>query len=271
MPEETSRPARVPGVSTGPASGAPGRVLQPVSAEVFEKRRNRRNLLIALAAVAGVTIAWFSYDRYTAPAEARKSMDAGLRKLAVGGYVEATKEFDRTIRRQPGLTEAYYLRGKAYAGLLDWNKSLADLTVAVSREPDNAKYRIARGEVYLQNRDLARAIEDYTRAVEIQPGFAAGFTQRGIAWRLSGNLERSLEDLTRAIRMEPSSDCYYERGATYQAAGNHAKAIEDFNVSIEFRPMQPHLYYARALSRRAIGDTAGARADHQRARELDRR
>ncbi|MBX9604147.1 MAG: tetratricopeptide repeat protein [Bryobacteraceae bacterium] len=242
-----------------------------MSAEVFEKRRNRRNLLIAGAAFAGVAIAWFSYDLYTAPAEARKSMDAGLRKMAVGGYVEATKEFDRTIRRQPGLTEAYFLRGKAYAGLLDWGKAMADLTIAVSREPDNAKYRIARGEVYLQNRDLPRAIEDYTRAVEIHPGSATGFTQRGIAWRLSGNVERSLEDLTRAIKIEPSSDCYYERGATYQAAGNHAKAIEDFNLSIEFRPTQPHLYYARALSRRAIGDLAGARADHQKGRELDRR
>jgi hypothetical protein len=39
------------------------------------------------------------------------------------------------------------------------------------------------------------------------------------------------------------------------------RAIADFDKALDEDPQQPHIHYARAASRAAVGDHAGAAAD----------
>ena len=53
--------------------------------------------------------------------------------------------------------------------------------------------------------------------------------------------------------------------------GDHRRALLDFDAVIRFKPDIAHTYFARAQSRRALGDEAGARSDHKMGRYLDSR
>jgi Flp pilus assembly protein TadD len=51
--------------------------------------------------------------------------------------------------------------------------------------------------------------------------------------------------------------------------GDHKRAIADFDKAIEEDAFEPHIYYARAASRAALGDQAGAKADFIAGRKID--
>ena len=78
-----------------------------------------------------------------------------------------------------------------------------------------------------------------------------------------------MEDFTKAVELEPNLDNYFQRAATYQQIGEHQLAIADFGKALEEDPQQPHTYFARAESRAAVGDSAGAQADIAAGRKID--
>ena len=86
-----------------------------------------------------------------------------------------------------------------------------------------------------------------------------------------GNLPQSLEDFNRAVELSPGLDTYFQRATTYQSLGEHAKAIADLDQVIALFPTSPMGYLARAKSREATGDAAGARSDRETARQLEER
>ena len=73
------------------------------------------------------------------------------------------------------------------------------------------------------------------------------------------------------MELAGDQDNYYQRAATYQMLGEHLQAITDLNRLLELDPGDVPAYYARARSRRAIGDADGAKADYTYAWALEHR
>ena len=92
-----------------------------------------------------------------------------------------------------------------------------------------------------------------------------------MALRKSAGPQQALGDFNRAVELSPDEPNYFQRAATYQLMGEHKMAIADLNQVIALSPDSPMGYLARAKSRDAVGDLAGARSDREQGRILEGR
>ncbi len=244
-------------------------VLIPVTAEDEARRKTRIQWTVAAAVVVVLAVTGYLYKRYTDPLNAKQSFDAGTRLYKIARYNQAILSFDRAIALQPGMADAYLMRGRSFVGDAKPERSLADFSQVIELRPRDPTGWLARGLAFLELNKFTEAINDASQAIAIDPKLAAAYNLRGSALRKSGDARKALDDFRRAVELEPSADNYYQRGATYALLGEHRLAIADFDKVIDTIPDLASAFYARAASKRAIGDTAGAEADHRQGRILD--
>jgi len=256
-PQRRSGPADIP---------AP---LVPVSAEDFAARKRRRLLawgsVAALVALLGI---WL-YRRTQAPVEAQQSFDIGQRLLKATRYPEAILSFDHALALKSDLTEAYRLRGRANAAENNFDSAIQDFTQVIQRQPGSAEAFIERAAARLGKKDYSGVIADCGEAISRDSKLAYAYNLRGMAFRETNNLQKSVEDFNRAVELSPAVDTYFQRAATYQLMGQHRLAIADLDRMIDLAPGSPMGYLARARSREALGDAAGASKDRETGRSLE--
>jgi tetratricopeptide (TPR) repeat protein len=249
----------------------PPLVLVPVSAEDFSRRKSRIGWSAATVILAALAATGYLYKRYVDPLHAKESFDAGTRLFKIARYNQAELSFDRAIALKPDFVDAYLLRGKSCVEQAEPEKALNDFTKAIELRPSDPAGWIARGSAYLELNNFEPAVADATQAVAANPKEAEAYALRGAALRKGGNPQKAIEDFNHAVTLDPSAKNYFERGATFQLVGDHQSAIADFDHVIELIPDLAGAYFARAESRRAIGDTRGAQEDHRQGRILDGR
>jgi tetratricopeptide (TPR) repeat protein len=244
-------------------------ILVPMSADDDARRKARVRWAIGIAAAIFIAVVICSYKLYMDPLNARESFDAGSRLYKIARYNQAILSFDRAIALQPKMADAYFMRAKCFVGDAKPESSLADYSKYISLRPSDPAGYVARGLAYLDLNKIDQTVADATKAIELNPKLASAYNLRGSAIRKGGDAKRALEDFNHAVEYEPSADNLYQRGATYQLLGEHRLAIADFDKVIEIIPDLGNAFYARAASKRAIGDLKGAEADHHQGRVLD--
>jgi len=246
-------------------------VLIPVSAEDFARRKKRIVRACIAAAVTAMLLIGYVYKRSVDPIHAQESFDAGVRFLNVARYGQAILSFDRAVALKPDLADAYYFRAKAYVSEADNEHAIQDFSKLIELRPQDARGFLGRCARYQEQKNFAATIADCSRALALDPRLAEAYNLRGMATRDSGNAGAAIADFTRAVELAPDTDNYYQRGATYQLLGEHQLAIADLDQVIASVPSESQAYFARAESRRAVGDVKGAEADHTHGRILDGR
>jgi len=258
-------------IKSAPGAEGPSRplVLIPVMAEDVERRQRKVVLSWVAAALALALVTWFVYRRAMDPLHAQESYDAGVRLIRDTHYEQAILNFDRTIDLQHGFADAYRMRGKAYLAETKPDAAIEDFTKLAQMRPADPDPLVERGFAYLDKKDYARASADAGRALALNPRVGRAYNLRATALRATGDLQKALADFTRAVELEPNLDNYFQRASTYQLLGQHKLAVADFDQAVGFVPDQPHTYFARAQSKAAIGDTAGAKEDIQTGRKIE--
>jgi tetratricopeptide (TPR) repeat protein len=246
-------------------------VLTPTSAEDFSRQENRRRWLIVGGIVAVLAVAGFAYKLWMDPIHARESFDAGKRLFAQARYDQAILSFDRAIALQSNFADAYYYRGRAHQAATQNDQALLDFSKVIALRPADPEGWIRRGAIYLDTNGFQAAVDDATHAIALNPNDATGYTLRATALRKEGDAKQALLDFDRAAQLAPSADAYFERGATYQLLGRQQEAVADFTRVIAIIPDLAAPFFARAESRRILGDLKGAEEDHQQGRVLDGR
>jgi tetratricopeptide (TPR) repeat protein len=254
--------------SVSPSSGTP---LVPVSAEAFAARRRRIISIWIGGGVLVLLLAAWTYRHSVDPIEAQGALEEGRRLLKATRYPEAILSFDHALALKSDLPDAYLLRGRASMALSNLAPAIQDFDAVIRLRPGDAEAFLERAQAYLRQENYAAVIADCGEALARDSKIALAYNLRGIGLRQTGHPQQALEDLNRSVELAPDESNYFQRASTYQMLGQHKLALGDLDQVIALKPDGPQAYFARAQSRRATGDEAGANQDHRQALLLDGR
>jgi tetratricopeptide (TPR) repeat protein/predicted Ser/Thr protein kinase len=202
------------------------------------------------------------------PREVRAFFRRGLARRARGNPADAVEDFSRCIELRPRQADAFAQRGIAKRALGDGAGALADYDSALLHDPAHVQARYNRGILRRLTGDAKGAIEDLDRVAATGFTDAQLHTQRGMAQRMVGDFRAAVKDFTEAIRLKPTAEGFYNRAVLYQAQDEDAEARADYDRALELNAEFVEAYANRGRLRQVQGDAAGAAADFGRALEL---
>ena len=197
--------------------------------------------------------------------EARFRLGDLYRKL--GRYKEAVDLLQQTVQNM-GAAEGYLSLGDSYAGILEWDKAIAQYHKALSKDPQLgpayeslADAHLAlkesekavgilkkalgntRGNPYLRYRlailltDLQRyddAIEQFGLVIKTTPEFYMAHYHKGVLLGRQDDLKGAERMLKKAISINPNlSSAYYELAKVYERGQKDQKAIRYYLKTIK--------------------------------------
>jgi tetratricopeptide (TPR) repeat protein len=136
------------------------------------------------------------------------------------------------------------LRGLHWGRLGDYDRMLAEYSLAAQIEPENPAWQVAMGDANLKRGDLAAALGQYKRATELAP-------QEVTYWRLLAMVcaengvaieEVGLPAAQKAVELAPNDALALDAlGFVYYSSGRYANAEDTLKSAIE---IDPQLYIA---------------------------
>lgn len=225
-----------------------------------------------------------------------------------GQYEEAIRYYSMAIEKDARHAHAYDARGTVWGLLRDNVREVEDYEAATRLQPEHAGMLGNLGRALVVAGDLPRAVRVGQAAVALDPGHANNHALLAHAQRLAGDFAGALASCTKSIELsgtdvEHQGWSYRERGLVQQALGDHASAVADFtkviedfpptedvrqeragsyfqlgrydlaladiDVAMKRHPEAAYPWSLRGYIRMRKGDDAAARADFDRALELD--
>jgi tetratricopeptide (TPR) repeat protein len=197
----------------------------------------------------------------------------GVVYLDKGDYDNAKAVFSEVIRIDPTYALGYYNRSVVYLNTGEYDKAIADNTKAIEFDSNDAYAYVNRAVLYGITKEYDKAIADCTKAIGLDPAFALAYNNRAYAYSFKDeNLDKALADVNKAFELEPDSkdlSLFYDtRGYIYYRMKSYVEALDNLNAAVALADDNGEIYYHRALAYQARGETAAARADCEKALEL---
>jgi len=183
-----------------------------------------------------------------------------------GDFVRATRLYNKALGLNPAHRVAIYnksvLEGK--------NKSETDqlklLNTSIEKDPESPYGYRQRGYYFLKNGDESNAILDFSKAIEIDKNDAETYLNRAIAYTKIGSWNDAMNDYDKAESFAPDWDkVYFNRGNLLYRLRKYSEAINDYSIALLNNPDYALALYQRAIAYQAIGKTALACEDLNKA------
>ena len=195
----------------------------------------------------------------------------GLARFKADKPDGAIVDFSEAIRLAPTLRQAFFERGRAFAKRKDTSMAINDFGEAIRLQPSAAAYS-NRGLLQLEAKNYDRAIADLDEALSRDKEDKYAVYGRGTAYLEKRDYERAIADLSEAIRLDhpAKADAYQDRGRAHVLQGRAAQGIADLSEAIRLTPNDLRAYNNRGWAYEFSGDKTRAIADFRKALSLDR-
>ena len=239
----------------------------------FVLARLRMPLLPPLAVLAGGAVAWLVAAFDAEPRRTRELAQAGALLALVAVFCVYQPEWMKQ-RTTGGLAIGWHNLGASLeqrGRLLDAARAF-EHAIEVNDRAVPGSLR-ALGAYYQRQGDLVRAERMLRRLVEVKPDSASGRA----SWRSvlnaqirQGDAQHAFEVLQEAVKDGPyDEDLHYLLGQTMVRQASAQAMVDFFSAEAEHdqKPQTSHYFWAVGLAR--LGDLKGARAQLDRALEID--
>ena len=125
----------------------------------------------------------------------------GVDKQRKGDNKGAILAYNKAIRLNPNLAEAYNNRGIVRDELGDKPGAIDDYNLAIQFNPNLAEAYYNRGNDYRKSGANQEAIQDYSQAIKINPNFTESYYNRGVARYALGDKQGAISDLQQAANL----------------------------------------------------------------------
>lgn len=115
---------------------------------------------------------------------------AASRRASLLGDMKSALEYaNQAIMKNPENANAYYVRGRLYESLKDYEKAIADYDVVVKMQPEASGVYQRRGEAQFKQGNFLPSLADFDRFLRMAPGQRPHHWQRGIVLYYAGFYE----------------------------------------------------------------------------------
>jgi tetratricopeptide (TPR) repeat protein len=198
--------------------------------------------------------------------KSERFFESGFRKLEDIDYEGAIRDFTDALEQNALYAEAFYQRGRVYAGMGNTPKAIEDWEQAIEIEPEDSRVHIILSSILRERREYVKALASAFEGVKQNPGYYEAYYQRGNIYQLRKYFENAISDYTEAIRLNPKfAMAYTNRGNAYVNTGAFENAISDYNEALRLNPRAANTYNNRGLARVQKGDLNGALDDFDEA------
>lgn len=190
--------------------------------------------------------------------------------LMMDDKLEASLEaFDRAIKLDPDSSGALLQRARVRAMKGDRPEAIADLDKAIRLAPDEAIPLVLRARIHQQAGDSERAAADLERVLAKRPDHPAALELRGLIAAERNDYPAAIRDFRKLVVQKPDDAVLMGQLAMlYLAAKQPRQAIKRFTRSIELDEKNFASWRGRSDAEISIGDHTSARADLEKALEL---
>jgi len=178
--------------------------------------------IIVLLAISFLT----GCDLHSAQYYVERGHEIGL----TGDYPSAIKLFDKAIRKNPKLKEAYIQRGLANESINQTDKAINDYTKLLTFDPQNTMAYYSIGLCKYQQQKFNEAIEYYNKAL-VTKGVKDPLDNSNPQIIINWNKNGLLTDIGQYD--VASYEIYYERGLAYYSTNQIKRAYYDFENCIQ--------------------------------------
>ncbi len=186
-------------------------------------------------------------------------------------YGQARLVLKEVIPINDDLAQTYFLQGLIALENSDTTGSIRNFQVAIDKDPDYYAAYIQIGKVYsIQGNELA--VQYLKSAVDLQPKMYEAHYLLGLFYQEHNRLDEAHQEyeyISSAID-STLADPYYNRGYIEMVyKRNFAGAAEWFSKAIHWNPKYADAWYNRGFSYELDGQLSKAKADYQKAMELE--
>jgi arylsulfatase A-like enzyme/Flp pilus assembly protein TadD len=141
---------------------------------------------------------------------ARKGIADAASLAALGGYLQETRQFDRSVEvlqaaqtLNPAEMEAYEKLGVTYTRMGRYADAHRMFDKMLSVAPNSATTLNNLGSLYLTERRYKEAVDALARAIAIDPGMANAHNGLGVAYARLGQIDRAIVEWRKALELRP--------------------------------------------------------------------
>lgn len=140
----------------------------------------------------------------------------------------------------------------------------------LTMDSDNFDNCYFKGLVYEINFDYENAIKQYSLAIEFDDGCSECFKARGRVYEKMDNYDQAISNYKLAVKYnESDSDSYFNLASIYQDNKEYKLAVEYYSDYINMYPDNDIAYYNRGLCYVELSQKDKAKADFEKAIQLD--
>lgn len=149
-------------------------------------------------------------------------------------------------------------------------EALLDFEDALRLDPERYRAIHNRGVLAAQAGRYADAFDDFNHTIELNPKFAKAFSNRAALWVQAGEHEKASVDYRQAIDLDPDLAVAHKgRGHVCHVLGQFDLALQHLDAAARLSPEDARIVNARGDLLSDVGRYRSAKADYQRAIELD--
>jgi len=186
-------------------------------------------------------------------------------------YGAAKTTFGRVSKMLPGSTEVPYALAEVARRLGHWDQSITYFEQALSLDPRNVELLIDAALTYSMLRQFPAALKLYDRALDIMPNDPDVMAAKARIYQAQGNLQEAARFLSEINWQAPNEDTFAIKITQLSLERNYSEAVRlmqarqaQFHFASEFDKGTEQGWLA--LAQRLAGDTAGAKATAEQAR-----
>jgi TolB-like protein/Tfp pilus assembly protein PilF len=186
-------------------------------------------------------------------------------------YGPAQTTFGRISKTLPGSSEVLMALGRVTRREGQWDGSIAYHEQALALDPRNVELLIGAAWTYVPLRQFATALELYDRALDIRPNDPDVIAGKATIYQAQGNLPEAAKLLVEVNAQTNADWAFGVKITQLRLERNYGEAVRLLQAHLAQFPFASDYWkgFAQvdlALMQRRAGDTAGARATAEQAR-----